>query len=222
GVDDDVVEIAAGLEIELSTAGDETKLRVRRAAVHSLGGESVLRVLLDPNSGERHGGAIGSIYEDLIAARQVGQMDEDRRSLVRIHMSDDYRGPTFTGFRAVAPPAGAVIVGRRRQHPAAVDRQRIDRCVHPDRRNAKAYGIGGLIAGQIRLQITVLVRLLYGDRSRSGKGPSETRHFSGIDGPRLAPGGQHRDRQEQSGGHHEPARSTMTTRPPASGIGSPM
>src|SRR6476620_3729515 len=126
GVHDDVVEIAAVSLVELASAGDEAQLRIRSVAVDRFGREVVLVVPLDPLGGEHGGRAVRSVNEDRVSASHVSEATEDRGPEGGVEVSGDHRGAAFAGFRAVAPPSGALERVRSGQDAVLVDRQGLD------------------------------------------------------------------------------------------------
>lgn len=91
GEGDDVVVVVAGLSVERATAGDQPQAGAVEVAVHQIGGELVLRVLLDMRHAEHRRATVLPRDGDLGSGLEIAQVVEDAGMSAPVDMACEDR-----------------------------------------------------------------------------------------------------------------------------------
>src|SRR6185312_15580214 len=105
GEGDDVVLVVAGLPVEHPTACDQPEAGVVEIAVHHIGGELVLRVLLDLRHPEQRGAAVLACDGDLRIGGELAQAREDAWLSAPVDVAGENRRAQLTRGRRPGVPA---------------------------------------------------------------------------------------------------------------------
>jgi len=132
---DDVVPIVATRLVEVATAGDESEHRFQSREIDGLGRKPVLVELLYAIHEELRNAPLRMLYEDCIAWLELPKKVEDGRAGSGVDMSQDHRGASFSGGRALCEPPGNLPFERHLYRAVGIAAKTLEPAIDANCRN---------------------------------------------------------------------------------------
>jgi hypothetical protein len=134
---DNVVPIVATRMVEVASAGDEPEHRFQSREIDGLGRKPAFVELLHAIHQEPRNAPLRMLDEDCIAWLELPKTIEDGRPGSGVDMSQDHRGASFSGGRALREPPGNLPIERYLYRAVGIAVEKLEPAIDANCRNAQ-------------------------------------------------------------------------------------